>query len=194
MADVLLFHHVYGLTEGVSAFADRLREAGHTVTVPDLFEGGSSASTHPGGPPGNIGALGIEGFLAAATAAADARTGPHVYAGFSLGALAAHMLAQSRPDARGALLYHHGDVPLDTFGEAWPDGVPVQIHVGDDDEMHDPDCVAAFVDGVAGHASVESFVYPDAGHLFTDSTMPEYDEAATDLVIERTLAFLARLG
>ena len=39
MAEVVLFHHVQGLTEGVLAFADALRTAGHTVHTPDLFDG-----------------------------------------------------------------------------------------------------------------------------------------------------------
>ena len=39
MAHVLLFHHIQGLTEGVVAFADELRAAGHEVTTPDLFGG-----------------------------------------------------------------------------------------------------------------------------------------------------------
>ncbi len=39
MAEVLLFHHALGLTPGVHAFADSLRQAGHTVHTPDLFDG-----------------------------------------------------------------------------------------------------------------------------------------------------------
>ena len=39
MAEVLVFHHIQGLTEGVTGFADELRAAGHTVHTPDLFEG-----------------------------------------------------------------------------------------------------------------------------------------------------------
>ena len=39
MADVLLFHHIQGLTDGVRAFADDLRGDGHTVHAPDLFDG-----------------------------------------------------------------------------------------------------------------------------------------------------------
>ena len=39
MAEVVLFHHVLGLGEGVQAFADELREAGHTVHTPDLYDG-----------------------------------------------------------------------------------------------------------------------------------------------------------
>ena len=39
MTEVLLYHHVQGLTEGVRSFADELRQAGHTVHTPDLFDG-----------------------------------------------------------------------------------------------------------------------------------------------------------
>ena len=39
MAEVLLFHHAQGLTDGVRAFADELRAAGHTAHTPDLYEG-----------------------------------------------------------------------------------------------------------------------------------------------------------
>ena len=39
MAEVLLYHHIQGLTDGVRTFADDLRQAGHTVHTPDLFDG-----------------------------------------------------------------------------------------------------------------------------------------------------------
>lgn len=39
MAEVLLFHHAQGLTDGIRAFADDLRAAGHTVHTPDLYDG-----------------------------------------------------------------------------------------------------------------------------------------------------------
>ncbi len=39
MAEILLFHHAQGLTEGCLAFAAELRGAGHVVHAPDLYEG-----------------------------------------------------------------------------------------------------------------------------------------------------------
>jgi dienelactone hydrolase len=39
MTTLLLFHHAQGRTEGFLAFADELRDAGHTVHTPDLYEG-----------------------------------------------------------------------------------------------------------------------------------------------------------
>ena len=38
LAEVVLFHHVQGLTPGIVRFADELRAAGHTVHTPDLFD------------------------------------------------------------------------------------------------------------------------------------------------------------
>ena len=44
MAEVLLFHHAQGQTPGFHAFADELRQAGHTVHTPDLFDGKGTAT------------------------------------------------------------------------------------------------------------------------------------------------------
>jgi dienelactone hydrolase len=48
MAEVLLYHHIQGLTKGVRAFADDLRQAGHTVHTPDLFDGRTFGSIEEG--------------------------------------------------------------------------------------------------------------------------------------------------
>ena len=48
MAEVVLFHHALGLTPGVTAFADDLRAAGHTVHTPDLFGGATFDSVEAG--------------------------------------------------------------------------------------------------------------------------------------------------
>lgn len=48
MAEVVLYHHVQGLTPGIVAFADKLRDAGHTVQTPDLFDGHTFNSIEKG--------------------------------------------------------------------------------------------------------------------------------------------------
>ncbi|GAA4671756.1 dienelactone hydrolase family protein [Nocardioides nanhaiensis] len=192
MADVVLFHHVQGLTTGVVALADRLRAAGHTVHTPDLFEG----HTFPTIEEGMAHARGI-GFGAIAecgVAAADALDSPGVvYAGLSMGVMPAQQLAQTRPGARGALLLH-GCLPVAEFGQSWPAGVPVQVHGMDADPFfaeEDGDLAAAraLVDAAPGDA--ELFLYPGDAHLFSDSSLPEFDAAATDQLVERALALLA---
>ena len=44
MTEVVLYHHIQGLTEGVRSFADALRQAGHIVHTPDLFDGRTFAT------------------------------------------------------------------------------------------------------------------------------------------------------
>jgi len=59
--------------------------------------------------------------------AGDELPGGLVHAGFSLGVLPAQKLAQTRPGARGALLFH-SCLPTSEFGTSWPADVSVQIH------------------------------------------------------------------
>ncbi len=188
MADLILFHHAQGLTGGIEAFAEQLRAAGHQVTVPDLYDGATFDSIGDGVTHAEH--LGFDNIIAAGVAAAEKLPEPTVYAGFSLGALVAHKLAQTRPGARGALLYHHGDVPITTFGDSWPVGVDVQLHINERDEWAELDLVREFVEQATAWANAELFLYPGSTHLFTDSSLSDYEPESAALVFERTLGFL----
>lgn len=188
MAEVVLFHHAQGLTPGVVAFADDLRAAGHVVHTPDLYEGRTFATLAEGMT--HLESVGFETVVERGRAAAAGLPGGVVYAGMSLGVMPAQALAQTRPDARGALLLH-ACVPLDGFGGTWPAGVPLQIHTMAGDEWGDADVarqVAAEVEGA------ELFLYEGTTHLFTDRGLPDYDAAAARAVTERAVEFLNRLG
>lgn len=189
MANVVLFHHIQGLTPGVEHFADQLRSSGHSVTTPDLFEGRTFPSIEAGHE--YLEGVGFETILERGRIAGDTAPNDAVYAGFSLGVLSAQCLAQTRPGARGALLYH-ACVPASEFG-SWPRGVPVQIHSMDADPYFtdDGDLVAAH-DLVASVEHAELFLYAGAEHLFADDSLASYDAAAAALLVERTLAFLER--
>jgi dienelactone hydrolase len=111
-----------------------------------------------------------------------------VYAGFSLGVMGAQELAQMRPGAKGALLFSAA-FPLSEFGGSWPQGVPLQIHMMEDDEWALEDLPAAreLVETIEG---AELFLYPGDRHLFVDSSLPDYDEGAAKLLEQRVLGFL----
>ncbi|MEO7746575.1 MAG: dienelactone hydrolase family protein [Actinomycetota bacterium] len=194
MVDVVLFHHVQGLTPGVVAFADELRAAGHTVHTPDLFDGRTFTTIEEG--MAHAGQTGFEVVLERGVAAAEALPSTDVvYAGFSMGVMPAQKLAQTRAGARGALLLH-ACLPVSEFGEKWPDGVPVQVHGMDADpffteEGGDLDSAQQLA---ASSDQAQVFLYPGGEHLFTDSSLPSYDAAAATLLLERALRFLGDLA
>ena len=162
MAEVVLFHHALGLTPGVTAFADDLRAAGHTVHTPDLFEGRTFESIEAG--MGHAEELGFPDAVLERGARAVQDLPPDlVYAGFSLGVLPAQRLAQTRAGARGALLFY-SCVPTEFFGDGWPADVPVQVHGMDADpvfmEEGDVDAARALV---AESPDAELFLYPGDG-------------------------------
>jgi dienelactone hydrolase len=195
MAEVVLFHHVQGLTDGVLEFAEQLRAEGHVVHTPDLLDGARPSSIEDG--IAFVQRIGEEVLNQRADRIVADLRNDLVYAGFSVGAGIAQRLAQTRPGARGALLYE-ACVPLTgdwSFGP-WPDGVPVQVHGMDADPFFalegDLDAARELV-ATLGPELAELFVYPGDRHLFTDSSLPSYDAEAAALVVRRTCEFLSRV-
>jgi len=188
MAEVVLFHHAQGQTAGFHAFADELRRAGHTVHTPDLFDGRTFGSIDEG--VAYAGEVGFENVIERGVRAVEELPSELVYAGFSLGVLPAQKLAQTRPGAKGALLFY-SCVPASEFG-TWPADVAVQIHGMDADpyfvDEGDVDAARELVES-AEHA--ELHLYPGDQHYFADLSLPSYDENATRLLTQRVLAFLA---
>jgi dienelactone hydrolase len=185
MTEVLLFHHAQGQTRGFLAFADELRAAGHVVHAPDLYDGKTFTDLNEGvgyAQEVGFGTIGERGRLAA-----EGLPNELVHAGFSLGAMPAQMLAQTRPGSKGALLFSAA-FPASEFG-SWPPGVPLQIHMMEDDEWAAEDLPAAreLVETIDG---AELFLYPGDRHLFADSSLQDYDESAATLLEQRVLAFL----
>jgi dienelactone hydrolase len=196
MAEVVLFHHVQGLTDGVQEFAEGLRSGGHTVHTPDLFDGERPGTVEDGiAFTRSIGDDELTGR--ADRAVADLPAGL-VFGGFSFGGATAQRFAQTRPGALGALLYE-SCIPVTgdwAFGP-WPDGVPVQILGMDQDPFFalegDIDAARQIV-ATVGPELAALFVYPGDKHLFTDSSLPSYDADACALVVRRSRALLDRLG
>ncbi len=191
MAEVVLFHHIQGLTPGVVAFADALRRAGHTVHTPDLFEGRTFDTMEAG--MSFVQGVGFGAMIERGVRAVDGLPAALVYAGFSLGVLPAQKLAQTRAGARGALLFY-SCVPVSEFGPSWPKGVPVQVHGMDADPIFVGEGDIEFARALVAEAEDgELFLYPGDQHYFADSSLPSYDAAATALLTQRVLDFLGAL-
>ena len=187
MVEVVLFHHAQGQTPGFLAFADDLRAGGNTVHTPDLYDGRTFPTLDEG--VAYARQIGFDVIPERGRLAAESLPNDVVYGGFSLGAMPAQMLAQTRPGAKGALLFSAA-FPTEEFGAPWPEGVPLQIHMMEGDEWvleGDLDAARELEKTIEG---AELFLYPGDSHLFADNTLPDYDEKAAELLTERVLAFL----
>ncbi len=189
MTQIALFHSVLGVRPGIVDAADRLRAAGHEVLVVDQYDGQVFDDYALAG--AHVDRLGFPALMAAAVAGVADLADGFVALGFSNGAGMAEYVATQRTCA-GVVLCS-GALPVQMLGvNAWPDGVPVQLHVAADDPMRNREWDDQFLAGAAD-VPVEVFEYPVAGHLFTDPSLPaEFDAAATDLLWSRTLDFCAR--
>jgi dienelactone hydrolase len=188
MADVLLFHSVYGRRPAEAVIADRLRADGHRVTVPDLFGGRTAPTVEEGfAILEEVGWAAVAGRAEAAAADLPPET---VLAGVSMGAGVAGHLWQQRPAASGVLLLH-GVCELPAQPRP---GQPVQLHLAEPDPFEEEEFVADWLAQAASISLVmEVFRYPGAGHYFLDAALPDHDAAAAALAEERIRAFLSRI-
>lgn len=191
MTEIVVFHHVQGLTPGIVAFANRLRTDGHTVHAPDLFDGKTFPTLEEGIE--HASSIGFGKIMERGVREAQALAPELVYIGFSMGVMPAQQLAQTREGARGAVLID-SCIPLGEFGERWPDGVAVQVHGMESDPIFagegDLDAARALVDSAD---QAELFLYPGSVHLFADSSLPTYDKEAAELLVQRVVGFLSGL-
>lgn len=190
MANILLFHHAQGLTPGMDAFADVLRGAGHTVTVPDLYDGHTFIGLADG--VAYAQEIGLDTIEELGVRIANRFPQEMVYIGFSLGVIPAQRLAQTRPGARGAVLIS-ACLPLGIYGDTWPADVPVQIHGMDaDEEFVDSGDLDAAKNLAASTPDAELFLHPGASHLFADISLPDYDPEQAFALTRAVLEMLDR--
>jgi len=188
MADIALFHSVLGVRPGVDDAADRLRAGGHAVTAVDQYDGRvfddyEVAAAHSE-------AIGYPVLMQRALDRVGELPDGFVVVGFSNGGGMAEYVATQRRVAGAVLL--SGALPLAMLEvDAWPAGVPVQIHYALDDPNRRQEWIDALVESIeAAGAPLEVFDYPGRGHLFTDASLPdEYDPTAAEVLWERVLAF-----
>lgn len=194
-AGVLVLHAWWGLTSVFTDVCDRLAAAGFVALAPSLFSGEATAAT-----------------IAEAEALRDAHdevavvepvvlvaaeqlgglpavTGSKIgVIGFSLGAYWALRLSQVRPDDVGAVVTIYGtdDGDYRTARAAYLG------HFAEHDDYEPLEAVRALEEKIrAAGREVTFHVYPGAGHWFVEPNQPDvYDAAATELVWDRTLAFL----
>lgn len=190
MAEILLLHHARGLTDGVRHFADTLHDAGHTVHVPDLYEGRRFEDTEAG--VAHMRELGDEVLSRRAAAATDALPASGlVYAGMSMGCGYATWLAlRHRPGSARGMLFLFGAPDPRWFETDWPEGLPAVAHQTLDDPWREAAEDEGFRARVPGGQLVD---YPGSGHLFLDDSTDDYDPVIAAQATTQILAWLDAL-
>lgn len=195
-APVLLLHPWWGLNQAIRDLADRLAGDGFTVMAPDLYDGTVLATADDaeafmrsiGRGEANGGALTQDHIGGSAEAAlnyllahGDVRGERAGIIGLSMGAGYGHEIASARPEVVAFVGFYPG------IFEA-PNDVAYLGHFAEHDEFDDSAEVAGLAstlgEGSAAH------VYPGTKHWFIEPDRPEFDADATELAIERTVAFL----
>ena len=188
MAEMLLFHHAHGLTDGLGALSDRLRAGGHVVHTPDSYAGVTFLRLDEG--IAHAQRIGHDAIEDVARRAAREHPAADVMVGFSLGAFPAQLLAQELRRVRGCALMG-GALPPESLRGEWRHEVALQVHAAEPDEWVDED----EIQGLMSHAPhAELFRYPGRRHMFIDPSCADYDADAADAFEDRLTDWLARLA
>jgi carboxymethylenebutenolidase len=191
---VLVLHAWWGLNDFFKALCDRLASQGFVAFAPDLYGGGTVATTveeaearmkSMDNQQAEAIALGAVDFLHTHPAVTSQAIGA---IGFSMGSSWAVALASVRPQAIAAVVMFYGAAEADyTTARAAYLG-----HFAENDEWEDIQYVRQMEAEMrsAGH-DVTLYTYPGAGHWFMEDNRPDvYDATSAELAWERTLTFL----
>jgi dienelactone hydrolase len=182
---VLLFHHAQGLTPGCVSFADRLRAAGHVVHTPDLYDGKTSPSS-----PTAFATRKRSASARSPTAGASPRS-PSPPASSTRGSRSGRCRRRCwlrRGPARRARCCSTPRFQLRSSAGRGRTACRSRSTRWRDDEWGDVDVAHGLAEEIE---TAELFLYPGDRHLFADESLPDYDEDAAALLMERVLRFLA---
>ncbi|MCA9550444.1 MAG: dienelactone hydrolase family protein [Myxococcales bacterium] len=183
MAEIVLFHSAYGLRPAVQDAAERLRQTGHHVTVPDLYRGATAATLEEALAIRDR--IGREVLLDRARAAAAAAPNDSVLAGFSLGAALAQRVANTDPRFVRLLLFHDF-AELGAQSPKWW----VQAHFAVGDPFTPKDEIDPWRASLEARGSEVEVAFHRGGHLFTDPGLPDHDAASAATAWEMAERFL----
>jgi carboxymethylenebutenolidase len=188
----------WGLNQQIKEVCDRFAAEGFFVALaPDLYRG--RQTTEPDEAGRLMMALNIEqaakdmvgaiDYLKADDAVTSRGVG---VTGFCMGGGLALWLATLRPDDVQAVVPYYGLIP---WPAAQPDysklRAPVQGHYAENDDFASPEAVRKLEEELKGLGKqVEFFIYPGAGHAFTNHHRPEvFHEEHSKTAWDRTVAF-----
>ena len=193
MAQIILFHHALGLTDGVRALAEQIAAGGHQVHTPDLFDGAVFATPQDGlahvETLGGFDRIAMEGMRVAAQFPQAS-----VVAGISMGVVPARKAAQTVPAFR-ACIDMSGFLPLNAYAPLWQPHTALQVHLASRDPWVAQEDLPLARSLAATDEHPDSptvlFEYDTEEHLFMDSSVAGHDPALTEAMVRRIHELLA---
>jgi len=188
---VVVIQEIFGLTEHIADMCRVFADAGYAAVAPGLFERIERrfhADLDPAGIEKGRSAVTASPWpqvVADIQAAIDALPQPRYVAGFCHGAAAAWMAAAQCTGLKAASCFY-GRLIADLLDNQ--PKVPVMLHYGARDASIPPENIER-----VRLAAPDSPLYLyDAGHGFCRAGSHDFDQAACDLAISRTLDWFAR--
>lgn len=186
---VVVLHPWWGLNEDVTAFADKLADAGFSVVAPDLVRGRlASTIEEADGLSSSVDEKHADAVTLAAVDRLAASGAMRIGAvGFSMGVPWAMWSATQRPAVAASVAYY-GTLQGPSLARA---SVPVLGHFAEGDPYEPDESVRAFEQTLrdAGRR-VAIHRYPGAGHWFAEPSRDAWRPEAAGLAFHRTVAFL----
>jgi dienelactone hydrolase len=183
---VILFHSVCGLRPVELAAAEMIRAAGHNVSTPDLYDGVTADTIEQGFELKDD--IGWDRICERAKTALVELPASTVLGGFSMSAGVVASVWPGRPKTRGVLLLH---APAEIPGAMHWDGLRVQLHVAEHDRFAPADEWTTWqAEAERVGIAAEVFVYPGAGHFYTDQSLADHQASAARQTWDRVLRFL----
>ena len=194
---LIVIQEFWGVNEHIKDVTRRFAEEGFVALAVDLYDG--RIASNPQEAMQMLQSLDQKACLEKLNAAVEelrkneATGGKVGVVGFCMGGGLTLLLGTQRPDVVGAVVPFYGVIPWASQQPDWSrlEGA-VQGHYAELDASASPEMVAelgATLDGLGKRA--EFFVYEGTQHAFTNAHRPEvFDAAATELAMERAVAFL----
>ncbi|CAG0947212.1 hypothetical protein ANRL1_03815 [Anaerolineae bacterium] len=195
---VLVLHAWWGLNDTIKALCNRLAEAGFVAFAPDLYHGKVAATIAEAevlSKALDANFLQARAEVVEATRFLNERAGSAdrglAAIGFSLGASYALDISNTAPESIRAVVVFYG---------TWVEDLSHShaAYLGHFAE-HDPFEERASVDRLEEYLRrigrpATFYHYPGTEHWFFEPDRPEYNQAAANLALERTLTFLQEIG
>jgi len=189
---LVVIQEIFGINRHIRSVCDRFAAAGYTALAPALFDRQAPGTELGYDPDGIAKGRALRAEIGwddpvrdiAAAVAALAPEGPVGAVGYCWGGSLAWLTA-TRLDVACAVCYYGGQIV--DFKDAAA-RAPVLMHFGEIDTSIPMDAVDAIR---AAQPEIPVHVYPGAGHGFNCDLRGDYNQAAAELALERTMAFFA---